>query len=306
MKIGFAAPVAGSYATPGNQLHVAKRAEELGYASLWTFQRLLYPTGPGSTTFPENYRSVADPVVTMAYLAGHTSRIRLGMSVLNMPFFAPPLMAKQLASLDIVSGGRLDVGLGIGWAPEEYAAVGASYRRRGRRADEYLRLLRSLWTDDVVDFHGDFFEVPSSRMDPKPVQRPHPPVLLGASAEPALRRAGRLTAGWMSSSRADLSRIGESIAVVKDAARREGRDPEALRFVCRGVVRLRPGGDPDRVRLSGSVEEIRGDLDYLREAGMTELFVDPNYEPEIASVSADPDESMRRTEELLEAFAPGS
>lgn len=304
MKMGFAVPVSGAWATPENQLRVARRAEELGYDSLWTFQRLLFPAEPQHPRWIDAYRSVQDPVVTLAYLAGHTSRIRLGVAVLNLPFFSPAVLAKQLATLDIVSGGRLDVGLGLGWSREEYAAAGATFGRRGRQSEEFVRCLRALWTEEVVDFHGEFYEVPASGMNPKPVQRPHPPVLLGASAEPALRRAGRLTDGWVSSSGADLSRIAEPIATVRHSALEAGRDPDALRFVCRGVVRVRSGGDPGRRPLTGSMQEIRADIEYLSEQGMTEVFLDLNYDPEIAGLDADPVESVRRAEETLEAFAP--
>ncbi|HZD68373.1 MAG TPA: TIGR03619 family F420-dependent LLM class oxidoreductase, partial [Actinomycetes bacterium] len=235
---------------------------------------------------------------------GHTTRIRLGLSVLNIPFFSPALMAKQLATLDAVCGGRLDVGLGIGWMREEYAAVGAPYSRRGRRAEEFLAALRALWTQEVVEFHGEFYEIPRSRMEPKPVQRPHPPLLLGGAARPALERAGRLADGWASSSGADLRRIGESIEVVRQAAVGAGRDPDALRFVCRGPLRVRPGGAADRLPLTGSFDEVRKDLEVLGEQGVTEVFLDMNYDPEIGSPDADPDQALRRAETALDALAP--
>ncbi len=301
MEIGFAVPVSGSWATPENQVRVARRAEELGYRSVWTFQRLLFPAEPAAR-WAETYRSVQDPVVTLAYLAAHTAHVRLGVAVLDMPFFSPALLAKQAAGLDIVSAGRLDLGLGLGWAQEEYAASGVSYEHRGRRGEEFLRALHALWTQEVAEFHGDFYDFPPVRLSPKPVQRPHPPVLLGGAAEPALRRAGRLADGWISGSGADLSRLGESIATVKEAARAAGRDPESLRFVCRGVVLVRKA--PRRKPLTGSYDEIRSDLDMLRAQGVTELFYDLNFDPEIGSPDADPVASMRRAEEALEALAP--
>lgn len=303
MKLGFAAPVSGSWATPENQVRLAQRAEELGYHSIWTFQRLLYPADDTGRR-AEPYRSVLDPTVTLAFLAGQTSRVRLGVAVLNMPFLSPTMLAKQLASLDIVSGGRLDAGLGLGSSPDEYVATGAPSDRRGRRADEYLQVLKTLWTEDVVAFDGEFCTVPRARMEPKPIQKPHPPILLGGSAEPALRRVGRLADGWISSSHANLDRVADAIAVIKDAARGAGRDPEALRFISRGPVRVRPGGDPERRRLTGSLEEIRGDLAFLREQGVGEVFIDLNFDPEIGSPDADPAESLRRAEEVLVALKP--
>ncbi len=298
MKIGFAVPTMGAWATPANQVAVARRAERLGYHSLWTLQRLL------TTEATPAYRNAADPVVTLAYLAGQTSRVRLGVAVLNMPFFSPALLAKQTATLDQVSGGRLDLGLGLGWQIEEYAASGVPYQQRGKRAEEYLKVLRALWTQDVAHFDGEFYRVPPARLEPKPIQRPHPPLLLGGSAERALKRAGRLADGWVSSSTADLTRIGEAIEVVRAAAREAGRDPATLRFVCRGVVRVGEPGGEERRPLTGSLEQIRQDLPVLAAQGVTELFYDLNFDPRVAAIDADPAASLRYAEEVMEALAP--
>ena len=300
MKIGFAVPVSGSWATPANQAGIARRAEQLGYHSVWTLQRLVNPAGSADQT----YRNVPDPLVTLAYLAGQTTRIRLGVAVLNMPFFSPPLLAKQAVTLDHVSGGRLDLGLGIGWMPEEYAAVGVPYERRGARAEDFLAALDALWSADVSDHKGPFYELPSVRMDPKPLQRPRPPILLGGTAQPALRRAGRLADGWVSSSRADLTTIGASIEVVKAAAVEAGRDPGALRVVCRGVVRVRAHTGADRRPLTGSYDQIRADLADLEAQGVTEVFADLNFDPEVAGLEVDPAAAMTRAEEVLTALAP--
>jgi len=298
VEIGFALPVSGSWATPDAVVHVARRAEELGYHSLWTFQRLLSDV---DSTWGEMYRSVHDPLVTLGYAAALTERVRLGVAVVNLPFVTPVLLAKQSATLDLLSGGRLDLGLGLGWADEEYVASATTKRHQGRRAEEFITVLKTLWTDDVVAHDGEFYRIPPARLEPKPAQRPHPPVLLGGTAPPALRRAGRLTDGWVSSSRADLDRIGESIAIVREGATEAGRDPGALRFVCRGVVKV----GPRTGRLTGTYDEIRADLAPLAEQGLTELFVDLNFDPRIGSPDADPAESRRRADEALEALAPG-
>ncbi len=305
--MGFAVPLAGSWATPANQVEVAKRAEELGYASLWTFQRLLFPVdreGADAARWQPVYRSVHDPLITLAYLAAHTTRIRLGVAVLNIPWFSPILLAKQTATLDAVSGGRLDLGLGLGWAKQEYAATGAPFERRGARAEEFLAALKAIWTQDPVDFHGEFHQVTRAHIDPKPVQIPHPPVLLGGSAEPALRRAGRVADGWISSSGQELASIGDAIRVVADAAADAGRDPGALSFICRGVVRLRAATTGERRPLTGTLEQIRADIAEVAEQGVTELFVDLNFDREIGVVEADPAASMARAHELLDALAP--
>jgi probable F420-dependent oxidoreductase len=299
VKIGFALPVSGSWATPDNIRYVARRAEELGYHELWTFQRLLSPV---DGSWGETYRSVTDPLVTLGYVAGITSRPRLGVAVVNMPFVSPILLAKQAATVDIVAGGRLDLGLGLGWSDEEYVASGATKKGQARRSAEFIAVLKTLWTDSPVEHQGEFYRIPAAQADPKPVQQPHPPILLGGTAEPALRRAGRLADGWISSSRADLDRIGDSIQVVKQAAADAGRNPTALRFVCRGPVKVRTTGE--RAPLMGTLEQIRSDFDRLAERGVTELFVDLNFDPEIGSPDADPAVSQERADAALTALAP--
>jgi probable F420-dependent oxidoreductase len=307
MDLGFALPVAGSWATPAHQVALGRRAEELGYHSLWTFQRLLYPADVAAADDPRRwppvYRSVHDPLITLAFLAAHTERVRLGVAVLNMPWFSPLLLAKQAATLDAVSGGRLDLGMGIGWAAEEFTATGAPADRRGARGEEFVACLRACWTEGVVDFHGEFHGVGPAYVDPKPVQRPLP-VLLGGGVPAALRRAGRIADGWISSSGQDLASIGAAAEVVRGAAREAGRDPAAVRVICRGVVKVRPAGQADRRPLTGSYDEIRADLATLAEQGVSEVFVDLNFDPDIGSVDVDPEASVRRATEVLEALAP--
>jgi probable F420-dependent oxidoreductase len=306
MKIGFGAPVSGAWATPENLAGFAARAEQVGYASLWSFQRLLVPEDSG---MDDVYQSVFDPMAALAYAAAGTSRIRLGVAVINLPFVSPAYLAKQAATVDILSGGRLDLGLGIGWMPEEFAATGASMARRGLRTVEYVRVLRELWSDGLCEFSGEFYQVPRGIVEPKPVQPGGPPVLLGGLARPALERAGRIADGWVTSSRTDLSRIAEGIGVIRAAAAEAGRDPDALRIVCRGVVRpgaeaAAPGGG--RLLLSGSPDQIREDTEWLGSQGVTEIFYDLNWDPLVGSPKVDPAAATARATELLDALAPSS
>ncbi|MBM9468390.1 TIGR03619 family F420-dependent LLM class oxidoreductase [Nakamurella leprariae] len=305
--LGFGLPTSGAWATADAMATVAREAEAAGYHSLWTFQRLLTPI---EHSWGSSYDSPHDPLVSLAYAAALTERVRLGVAVLNAPFTTPLQLAKAATTLDEVSAGRLDLGLGAGWAQEEFDAVGVPFARRGARFEEFLRCLTAIWTQDPVEFDGAFYRVPRSHVDPKPRQRPHPPVLLGGAAPAALRRVGRMADGWISASRADLRRIGEDIAIIREAATTAGRDPDRLRIVCRGVVRLTDGadraGDPAARRpLRGSAEQIREDLAALAAAGVTEVFLDPNFDPAISGPGADPAESLRRAMHLLETFAPG-
>ena len=305
MKIGFGLPVSGAWATPANIASFAQRAEGAGYASLWTFQRLLVPEGSGMEPV---YQSVLDPMVAMAFAAAVTTRIRLGVAVINAPFIAPIYLAKQAASLDVVSSGRHDLGIGLGWMPQEFTATGAVMERRGARTEEYIRVLRAIWGTQPTRFSGEFYSVPPGTIAPAPVQAGGPPILLGATAPRALRRVGTFADGWVTSSRADLSKIGDSVAIVRAAAADAGRDPDSLRIICRGVVRYgQPAvGHEGRLPLSGSEHEIRADLESLAEAGVTELFFDMNWDPRIGAPDADPGAAAERAAELLERLKPAS
>jgi len=302
MDIGFGAPVSGAWATPRNITELARRAERLGYRSLWTFQRLLAPAGANLAPV---YQSVLDPMVSLGYLAAATSTIRLGVAVVNHPFASPLLLAKQAATVDLLSGGRLDLGIGSGWLAEEFTGSGASLAERGARADEYAAALRSLWTGEG-GYHGTFFEIPAGRQDPRPVQRPGPPILIGGMSRAAMQRAGRIGDGWVTASSANLSVIAESAKVVQNAARAAGRGP--ARIVCRGVVR--PGTPRvskttgDRLLLSGSYEQVREDVGWLESCGVTEVFYDLNFDPEIGDPTADEGKAVLRASEILEALAP--
>lgn len=303
MKLGFSLPIAGAWATPENQVRVAQTAERLGYHSLWVFQRLLYalrprneyPPVPGPT-WPTAFESVADPIVTLAYVAGATSRIRLGTSVLIMPFYTPVVLAKQLATLDRVSRGRLDVGLGLGWSEDEYEAAGVPFRRRGARADEFLRCLRAIWTEDPVEFHGEFYHVPRARVEPRPVQKPHPPITVGGYGESVIQRAVTLADGF-NGGNVPLGQVVPLVRQVREAAATAGRDAAALHIVSRGTFRVHdsPQGTGRRP-LWGSLEEIREDLGRYAEAGLTELFLEANFLP--GGAALDP------VLEIMAALAP--
>jgi probable F420-dependent oxidoreductase len=295
MRVGFAVPVSGPWATPENLRRVAVRAEELGYHELWTFQRLLYPVGhPMGPT----YRAVHDPIVTLAHVSAVTSRIRLGVAVINA-YVQPVPLAKQLATLQTLSGGRLTAGIGLGWLPEEFEATGVDMARRGRRGEEFVEVLRKAWTDDVVEHEGEFYRVPPAHVDPKPLPGP-PPILLGGTADVALRRAARLADGWVSSSREDLASITARIGLIKAELDAAGRDAGAFRLVCRGSTQVR-ARDEDRP-LTGTYDKIRRDVEALGAAGVTEVFHDLNFDSEIPA--SDAKEAMRRAEEALEALAP--
>ena len=176
MKVGLFLPQVGEHATRDNILHVAKEAE------VWVLDRLLWPLKPQTPyvatpdgSVPVDFQNVLDPLTTLTYVAGVTERISLGTSVIDMFFQNPVVLGKRFTTLDVLSDGRSIAGLGIGWSKDEYEVSGIPYKDRGTRADEYLRALRKIWTDDIVEFKGQFYNLPASKIGPKPLQKPPSP-----------------------------------------------------------------------------------------------------------------------------------
>ncbi|MEV6299039.1 TIGR03619 family F420-dependent LLM class oxidoreductase [Actinoplanes sp. NPDC051861] len=299
MLISFGCPVSGAWARPETLARIARLAEENGYHELWAFQRLL--VGREQELAPV-YHSVLDPIVALTWAAAATTRIRLGVSVINLPYVAPAYLAKQVSSLDRLSGGRFDLGLGTGWSETEFVATGSDPKPRGRRTEEYLAALRTLFSGEEAAFEGDLYRVPPSRMLPAPSQAGGPPVLLGGTAEIALRRAGRIAAGWVSSSRAALGDIASGVRIVRQAAEDAGRNPDDVRIIVRGVVR--PGVRDESIPLSGTWQQIRDGAQRYADAGATELFYDPNWEPRVGAPDIDPDTAAAFGEEILTELAP--
>ena len=203
MELGFALPHLGPIASRDNIRQVAVEAERLGYHSLWTNERLLKPVNP-KTPYPGNpegvldwqYETVFEHLTALTYASALTERIRLGVSLINLPFHNPVQLAKRIATMDHLSNGRIDVGLGLGWSEDEADVTNTPFATRGRRGGEYIQAMKALWAPDPVEFHGDFVDVPLTEFGPKPVQAPHPPLYMGAFAPVALTRAGRIADGF--------------------------------------------------------------------------------------------------------------
>jgi probable F420-dependent oxidoreductase len=299
MKVGFALPYTGSWATPQNQATVARRADEAGWSCLWAAQRLLYPDQPRNEypaapgpTWPPTFRSFLDPIVSLTYVAGLTRRIRLGTASLMLPLFSPVLLAKQLTTLDVLSGGRLNVGVSLGWSRDEYAAAGTPYVHRGARFEQYIEALIAAWTSAAMD--TEFVTLPPHEMRPVPVQQPHPPLFIGGYADAALHRTVKYGAGYLGGNM-PFDTIVDVLARLTRYAEEAGRDPADIQLVCRGVTRL-----------SDSLQEIAENVQRYADAGVTELFLDLNFDPAVGSVDADANASMDRALAILEALAPSA
>ena len=185
---------------------------------------------------------------TLGYMAACTSRIGLGTEVLVLPQRDPVLTAKQASTLDTLSGGRLRLGLGVGWQESEYDAMGQEFHNRGRRMDEAIAVLRACWGQDPIDFEGEFYRVEAMAMEPKPPRGADLPIWIGGHSEAAFRRAGRFGDGWMGVASQELFESGDqAIASIRGHAEKAGRDPEALEFQAQVSPPPRPGNASDRI-----------------------------------------------------------
>lgn len=189
---------------PEQMIAVARRAEELGFESVWVPEHVVFPARIASRYpySPDGVPPVTpdsphlDPLIVLTYIAATTTRIRLGTNIYILPLRHPLLTARTAVSLDVLSGGRLTLGVGIGWLAEEFAAVGVDFATRGARARECARALKALWTEDEPEFRGRHFSFGPVKFEPKPLQKPYPPIVFGGESAAALERAAALGDGW--------------------------------------------------------------------------------------------------------------
>jgi probable F420-dependent oxidoreductase len=196
VKIGVCSANSGPYTTPEMLGLLARLAESTGIESIWVSEHPVVadPRRPPSPMAPED--PILDPVGALAFLAGRTSSVRLGTGILVLPLRNPLILAKELATVDILSGGRLIVGIGVGYVPQEFEALGVSFDDRGTRAEDYLGAIRSLWTDEHPAFDARTFSFRGVQSHPRPLQRPRPPIVIGGYAPPVMRRTIREADGW--------------------------------------------------------------------------------------------------------------
>jgi probable F420-dependent oxidoreductase len=286
MKLGFALPNIGSLGSATSVAKVAQRAEELGYSSLWTVERLLWPVKPQTPypvtpdgSLPEQYKYVLDPLDTLTFAAAHTKTIALGTSVLDIPYYNPVMLARRVTALDVFSNGRARLGLGLGWSQDEMDAAGADMKKRGAMADEFLQVLKAIWTTNPVEFHGKFYHVPKSYIGPKPVQKPHPPIYMAAFAPPALKRLATLADGW-NPVMIPAAGMAQMFGSIQQMAKEAGRDPSKLVLLVRANLEItdKPLGK-ERAIFAGTLDQIQDDVATCRDIGAHELFFDLTFSP---------------------------
>lgn len=290
MKLGLGLAQIGPFAHPDAVREVATFAESTGFDSLWVMERLLRPVRPVEAylgapdqTWPPEFATCLDPLETLAFAAAHTDSVALGTSVLNVPWYRPALLARRLATVDVLSAGRLRIGAGLGWSTDEFAALGIPTRGLGDRLDDALDALDALWASDPVEHRGIGYDVPASAVGPKPVQRPRPPLYLGAFNERGFRRIARRADGWLTVfvPPEAITAMWERIRQLADEA---GRDPDALRLVVRANPYLTSSADGGPLPFMGTAEAVASQIEAYAELGVDELHIDLQFSPGITTV----------------------
>lgn len=264
-RLGFQVNNWGALATGPFALRTAQRAEALGYDSLVVTDHVViphrvdspYPYSPtGRLAVPPDW-DYLEVLSLLAFLAGATKTIRLGPSVLVLPYRNPVLTAKMLATMDAISGGRLFVGVGAGWMAEEFAVLGSPpYERRGAVTDEWIRIFKTLWTEERASFEGRFYRFPEVGCFPKPLQKPHPPIWVGGNSRPAIRRAARLGDGWHAV-RVPAGELRGLCGYLWEEVAAAGRAPGACALtVLYGIRVVGPGGDATRRPTEEDPEQV--------------------------------------------------
>ncbi|MBI4589493.1 MAG: LLM class F420-dependent oxidoreductase [Candidatus Rokubacteria bacterium] len=293
MNFGFSLPGRGPLAKPDLILKLAQKADQLGYSSLFVTDHVVLPTASASAypyhptgQFPGGARQdYLEPLTLISYLAAATKKIRLGTSVLVVPYRNPLVTAKMLATLDVLSRGRLILGCGVGWLREEFAALAAPpFGERGKVTDEYLRLMRECWSKDEIQFHGRYYRVSDIVCLPKPIQKPGIPIWIGGHTDGALRRAGELGDGWhpiglRPPALLHPSEYAEKVKQIHAWAARAGRNPKSIALTFRAPMEVWPNrAKPpagDRQLFRGTAEQVIADIREYQALGVTHFVFDP-------------------------------
>ena len=300
MKIGFNMPQLTDFADRRAVHEFAVRADELGYDSLWVQDHFLYPEQPVQShpidqfihgpqpirQWPQAYESLLAPLESLAYVAGITRRIRLGTSVLVFGYHRPATLAKQVATIDLLSEGRFDLGLGIGWSREEYAHQDTPFERLGARCDDFIRAMRAAWQANPTGYDGEFYSIPHGSYSPKPVQRdehgnPAVPILGGFLSEPGLRRTAELCDAWHPAGHTVEMAVSRLQQINRMAKERFRRGP--LKLVHRvfaapalpGIKKI--GEQVMQPNWVGTPDDMLPHLKECKDAGIDEVVIDTSF-----------------------------
>ena len=287
ITFGCTLPSRGSLASPEILRSLAQRAEDLSFDSIWVSDHVILPrevesfypyAADGVPTFTPD-QPYYDPIATLNFLAGCTEELRLGTHVLILPYRNPVVTAKMLATLDVLSGGRLTLGIGVGWMEEEFKALGLdNYEQRGEVSNEYIQLFKELWTQDHPEFQGKHYQISGSGFQPKPLQKPHPPIWIGGHTSPAIRRAAAFGDGWMPiglrpPAILEPEELGDKITRLKDLTEKEGRHRDAVSLCFSTDVVFDDNPKIDRRMMSGLPEQVAADLRQYQDLGVANFII---------------------------------
>jgi probable F420-dependent oxidoreductase len=292
LKIGITLPQAGQQATRENVIQIANLAEKEGFDSLWVFERLLWPLDPqtpyrGSAdgSLPDDMQNVFDPLETLTYVAANTNKIALGTSVIDMLFHNPVVLARRFATLDVLSEGRAICGLGIGWSKDEYQASNIPFEHRGKRANEFVQALKKIWTDDIVEFKGKFYNIPASKIGPKPIQKPYIPIYIGGFSPKTFSRIVKYDAnGWLGLIAGPLEYLDNTIKTIKDIANKANKDPNNFNVILLTYPNIvdsksQSTNEGQRFPLTGTIEQAGKDIQRIKQTGIDHIIFGYNFIP---------------------------
>ena len=316
MKYGFTVPSRGPLATPESIVTIAKKGESLGFDSISLGDHILVPrtiessypyTDSGEYPGSANGSSL-EQLSVLSFLAGQTSNIRLSTSVMVVPHRNPLVAAKSLATIDVLSRGRLVVGVGTGWMREEFEALGVQpFDERGAVTDDYIQAMKELWTSSSPSYNGRYCSFKDISFLPKPLQKPHPPLWVGGESKRAIRRAARFCDGWCPidvnpqfplNSPERLSIAMEELRLYADEAERSADDIEVIYRTHRLELSATATNSSNRQQFSGDSNQIAGDISRYRDIGVNNLMVD------LARVATNLEDMLCKMEDFAEKVWP--
>jgi probable F420-dependent oxidoreductase len=301
VKVGLRLPQTNKdHATKENIIHFAKAAENAGFDSLWVLERLIWPNNPlnpypgtNDGKFPADWQYIFEPLETLTYVATKTENIALGTSVIDMLFHNPVILAKRFATLDVLSNGRAIAGFGIGWSKDEYQASNIPFKDRGKRADEYVQILKKIWTEDIVEFKGQYYNIPASKIGPKPIQKPHVPIYLGGYSQGTFVRIANYANGWICVIRNSLDEVRSYMDRIRNECHKAKRDPKDIHIVAilyPNILEPRYNNTDDKESnekgfkhreqlLVGSIDRVGKDLQEIKKIGVDHTILNFNRSP---------------------------
>lgn len=280
MQFGVQVQHFRAYGSPEAIRGTAEVAEQMGYDSVWVTDHVVLPDIPAAKRFGSNFY---DPFLALTWAAAYTDRVKLGTSVIITPYRNPLDTAKKFATLDALSGGRLIVGLGAGWMREEFDYLNVPFHQRGALTNEYIQVFKTLWTEEWASFRGKTVKFERVACEPKPIQKPHPPIWIGGGSEGALRRAVRFADVYHPTT-APPEKLAPVIAQLRELAQAAGRDPSSIGIQARGALKVLPESDRQTRRFSlvGTPDEIRASIRRYQEVGVQGFMLDTFYgSPEV-------------------------